>query len=303
METLSGFSRLCYGPWPMYQITAKGPREAIEPAWGALAWADPSPAGAVDAKEDGRHAWRLDAYAETEEDAEACKAMILETSPSLNPVVEALEDRDWVTMSLEGLPPVEAGRFIVAGSHALAKSSPGRTPILIEAGPAFGTGHHGTTLGCLVGLEHILQYARPQSVLDVGTGSGVLAIAAIKSGAKRAIGTEIDFDSVRVANENAAKNHVANAFKTVETGGGMTTEIRRSAPFDLVFANILFRPLVGLAADIERLTAPGGHVILSGLLTHQEPLVRQAYTGRRLGLVRRIRKDGWSSLVFRKPEA
>lgn len=284
----------------MYQITAKGPREAIEPAWDALAWADPSPAGAVDAKEDGRHAWRLDAYAESEEDALACKEMILEISPSLNPVIEALEDRDWVTMSLEGLPPVEAGRFIVAGSHALAKSAPGKTPILIEAGPAFGTGHHGTTLGCLLGFEEILKHARPHKVLDVGTGSGVLAIAAIKAGAQRAWGTEIDRDSVRVANENAAKNHVSNAFKTFETGGGMNTTIRRDAPYDLIFANILFRPLVGLSPTLAGLTAPGGHVILSGLLAHQEPLVRQAYGSRGLSLVHRIRKDGWCSLVFRK---
>lgn len=284
----------------MYQITAKGPKEAIEPAWDALAWADPSPAGAVDAKEDGRHAWRLDAYAETAEDADACKAMIIETSPSLNPVVEALEDRDWVTLSLEGLPPVEAGRFIVAGSHALAKSAPGKTPILIEAGPAFGTGHHGTTLGCLMGFEEVLKRTRPKKVLDVGTGSGVLAIAAIKAGALRAWGTEIDADSVRVANENAAKNHVANAFQTFETGGGMNTLIRRDAPYDLVFANILFRPLVGLAPDIASLTAPGGHVILSGLLEAQEPLVRKAYGSRGLSLAHRIRKDGWVSLVFRK---
>lgn len=292
---------LCYGRAIMYQISAKGPREAIQPAWDALAWTDPSPAGAVDAKEDGRHAWRLDAYCETEDDAKACKAMIEDVSPSLNAVVEALEDRDWVTLSLEGLPPVEAGRFIVAGSHVLAKSAPGKTPILIEAGPAFGTGHHGTTLGCLVGLEHVLRQASPNKVLDIGTGSGLLAIAAIKTGSKRAWGTEIDADSVRVANENAAKNHVSNAFKTFETGGGVNTTIRSDAPYDLVFANILFRPLVGLAPEIERLTAPGGHIILSGLLTPQEPLVRKAYTGRGLALVKRVRRDGWSSLVFRKP--
>ena len=286
----------------MYQISSKGPREAIEPAWDALAWTDPSPAGAVDAKEDGRHAWRLDAYCETAEEADACKAIIEEVSPQLNVVIEALEDRDWVTLSLEGLPPVETGRFIVAGSHVLAKSAPGKTPILIEAGPAFGTGHHGTTLGCLIGLEHVLRSARPQKVLDIGTGSGLLAIAAVKTGSRRAWGTEIDTDSVRVANENAAKNHVANAFKTFETGGGMNTTIRKDAPYDLVFANILFRPLVGLAPEIERLTAPGGHIILSGLLSPQEPLVRKAYGNRGLALVKRVRRDGWSSLVFRKAD-
>lgn len=284
----------------MYQISARGPRAAIETAWDTLAWTDPSPAGAVDAKEDTRLTWQLDAYAENETDARACADLIREVAPDLNPVVEALEDRDWVTLSLEGLPPVEAGRFIVAGSHALTRSAPGKTDILIEAGPAFGTGHHGTTLGCLLGFEHVLRSGVPKSVLDVGTGSGVLAIAAIKSGAMRAIGTEIDPQSVTVANENAAKNKVANRFRAYHTRGAGNALIRGAAPYELIFANILARPLIGLAPEISSMISPSGHVILSGLLTRQEPLVRAAYTGRGLDLVKRIRKDGWSTLVLRR---
>lgn len=287
----------------MYQIYARGPRAAIETAWDTLAWTDPSPAGAVDAKEDTRLTWRLDAYAETQDDADACAELIREVAPDLNPVIEALPDRDWVTLSLEGLPPVEAGRFIVAGSHALTRSAPGKTDILIEAGPAFGTGHHGTTLGCLLGFEHVLRSGVPQKVLDVGTGSGVLAIAAIKSGAKRAIGTEIDEQSVNVANENARKNNVANRFRTYHTRGAGNQLIRSTAPFDLVFANILARPLIGLAPEITSMVSEDGHVILSGLLTRQEPLVRAAYTSRGMDLVKRIRKDGWSTLVLRRSAA
>lgn len=287
----------------MYQISARGPRAAIETAWDTLAWTDPSPAGAVDAKEDTRLTWRLDAYAETRDDADACAELIREVAPDLNPVIEALPDRDWVTLSLEGLPPVEAGRFIVAGSHALTRSAPGKTDILIEAGPAFGTGHHGTTLGCLLGFEHVLRSGVPQKVLDVGTGSGVLAIAAIKSGAKRAIGTEIDEQSVNVANENARKNNVANRFRTYHTRGAGNQLIRSTAPFDLVFANILARPLIGLAPEITSMVSEDGHVILSGLLTRQEPLVRAAYTSRGMDLVKRIRKDGWSTLVLRRSAA
>jgi len=286
----------------MYQISAKGPRAAIETAWDTLAWTDPSPAGAVDAKEDTRLTWRLDAYAETKEDAEASAVLIREVAPELNPVIEALEDRDWVTLSLEGLPPVRAGRFIVAGSHALTQNSPGKTDILIEAGPAFGTGHHGTTLGCLLGFEHVLKSGVPDKVLDVGTGSGVLAIAAIKSGAQRAIGTEIDAQSVTVANENAAKNNVANLFKTYQTRGATNRIIQSAAPYDLIFANILARPLTRLAPSLVPLMQPGGHIILSGLLTHQEPLVRAAYKGRGLSLVKRIRRDGWSTLVLRRAD-
>ncbi|MCR9269913.1 MAG: 50S ribosomal protein L11 methyltransferase [Hyphomonadaceae bacterium] len=288
-----------YGP-AMYQISARGPRTAIETAWDTLAWSDPSPAGAVDAKEDTRLTWRLDAYAETLEDAEASAAIIREAAPELNPVIEALEDRDWVTLSLEGLPPVRAGRFIVAGSHALTQTSPGKVGILIEAGPAFGTGHHGTTLGCLLGYEHVLKSGAPRSVLDVGTGSGVLAIAAVKTGALRAIGTEIDAQSVAVANENAAKNNVADAFKTYHTRGATNQTIQSAAPYDLIFANILARPLTRLAPKLVPLMARRGHIILSGLLTRQEPLVRAAYAGRGLSLVKRIRKDGWSTLVFRR---
>ena len=284
----------------MYQISARGPRAAIETAWDSLAWTDPSPAAAVDAKEDTRLTWRLDAYAETREDAEASAALIIEVAPELNPVIEALEDRDWVTMSLEGLPPVRAGRFIVAGSHAMTKTAPGKTDILIEAGPAFGTGHHGTTLGCLLGYEHVLASGVPNKVLDVGTGSGVLAIAAIKTGSKRAIGTEIDAQSVAVANENAAKNNVANRFKTYQTRGAANRIIQSAAPYDLIFANILARPLTRLSPKLTPLLAPGGHIILSGLLTHQEPLVRAAYKGRGLSLVRRLRRDGWSTLVLRR---
>ena len=284
----------------MYQISARGPRAAIETAWDTLAWTDPSPAGAVDAKEDTRLTWRLDAYAETREDAEASAALILEAAPELNPVIEALEDRDWVTLSLEGLPPVRAGRFIVAGSHAMTKTAPGKTDILIEAGPAFGTGHHGTTLGCLLGYEHVLKSGVPSKVLDVGTGSGVLAIAAIKTGSKRAIGTEIDAQSVAVANENAAKNNVGNRFKTYQTRGATNRIIQSAAPFDLIFANILARPLTRLAPKLTPLLAPGGHIILSGLLTHQEPLVRAAYKGRGLNVVKRLRRDGWSTLVLQR---
>lgn len=286
----------------MYQISAKGPRAAIETAWDTLAWTDPSPAGAVDAKEDTRLTWRLDAYSETLADAEASAAMIREVAPELNPVVEALEDRDWVTLSLEGLPPVRAGRFIVAGSHALTRNAPGKTDILIEAGPAFGTGHHGTTLGCLLGFEHVLKTGAPNMVLDVGTGSGVLAIAAIKTGAQRAIGTEIDAQSVIVANENAAKNDVANRFKTYQTRGATNRTIQSAAPYDLIFANILARPLTRLAPNLVPLMQSGGHIILSGLLTRQEPLVRAAYQGRGLSLVKRIRRDGWSTLVLRRAD-
>jgi ribosomal protein L11 methyltransferase len=283
----------------MYQISARGARAPVEAAWDALAWADPSPAGAVDCKEDGRGVWRLDAFAETQEEADECVAIIAETSPELNARVEEVVERDWVTMSLEGLPPVSAGPFFVAGSHAIARHAPGKIAVLIEAGPAFGTGHHGTTLGCLLALDDVRRRHAIGKVLDLGTGSGVLAIAALKAGATMALGTDIDFDSVPVANENAKKNNVTG-FTAMHVRGANHPRIRQAAPYDTVFANILMKPLIGLAPEIARLTAPGGTIILSGLLHHQAMQVRHAFEGHGILFERRIRKDGWSTLVMRQ---
>lgn len=285
----------------MFKIIATGPRAQIETAWDALAWADPSPADAVDAKEESRTLWRLDGFARSRDAAEACLSILAEATPDLEARIEALEDRDWVKLSLEGLPAVDAGRFIVAGSHALAATSPGRTSVLVEAGPAFGTGHHGTTLGCLLAFDRLLRQRRPGAVLDLGTGTGVLAIAALKAGATHAIATDIDADSVTTARENAAMNAATARFKAIEATGTRHQQIHASGPYDTVFANILARPLIRLAPEIAALSKPGAAIILSGLLNHQEPLVRAAFAGRSLTLDFRIRRDGWSTLVFRRP--
>ncbi len=285
----------------MYQISARGPRQDVETAWDALAWTDPSPADAVDGTEDTRLTWQLNAYTQTDAAARACVEIIRQVAPGLSPSVAFLADRNWVTLSLEGLPAVEAGRFIVAGSHVLTRAAPGKTAILIEAAVAFGTGHHGTTLGCLLGYEYVLRQHRPRRVLDVGTGSGVLAIAALKSGARQALGIDIDAESVRVADDNLRKNHVSFAARMRIGQGVRLAAAQAGSPYDLIFANILARPLTRLAPSMLRLLAPGGHIILSGLLTRQEPLVRLAYQARGTCLVRRIRRDGWSTLVFQRP--
>ncbi|MEM9740610.1 MAG: 50S ribosomal protein L11 methyltransferase [Pseudomonadota bacterium] len=285
----------------MFKITATGARAQIELAWDALAWADPSPAGAVDAKEETHTLWRLDAIAETREDALKSAEIVAAAVPALKANIEPLEDRDWVKLSLAGLPPVKAGRFVVAGGHVLANAAPGKTSLLVEAGPAFGTGHHGTTLGCLLAFDRLLKYRKPGRVLDLGTGTGLLAIAALKAGADFALATDVDSNSVITARQNAAANDATARFQAIEANGFSAVLVHRRAPYDLVFANILARPLVGLAHGIAKVTAPGGAIILSGLLTHQEPMVRAAYAGRGLILQNRLRRDGWSTLVFRRP--
>jgi ribosomal protein L11 methyltransferase len=285
----------------MFKLFATGPRELIEPAANLLFDADPSPIDAVDFKEETRTLWRLDAFAPDEESVMLARDLVTEAFPELNCGVEAVIERDWVTLSLEGLPPVFAGDFVVAGSHALSALSPGRTRIVIEAGPAFGTGHHGTTLGCLLAFSRQLRRSRPARVLDLGTGSGVLAIAAVRTGSRRVLGTDIDAESVRVANANARNNATQAAFHALRATGANQPVVRAGAPYDTIFANILARPLIGLAPDLARLIRPGGWIILSGLLNAQEPLVRAAYAGRGLTLLHRIRRDGWSTLVYRRP--
>ena len=286
----------------MYQVTAFGPRALIEHAGNILSDMDPTPAGAVDMKEDTRTRWRLDAYAEDLDAAAGCVGILELIAPELEPSFHKLEDMDWVAMSLEGLPVVAAGPFLVGGAHALARVPYAKTSVWIEAGPAFGTGHHGTTLGCLRAMRDVLSRKSVRTCLDVGTGSGVLAIAAALQSQTRGLGTDIDRASVRVAQENAKNNKVATLVSFLDANGTRSTQVQTGAPYDLVVANILAKPLIRLSGDMARLMKPGGTIILSGLLTHQEPLVRQAYLGQGLTLSDRHRIDGWSTLVFTRPQ-
>jgi ribosomal protein L11 methyltransferase len=168
----------------------------------------------------------------------------------------------------------------------------------IEAGAAFGTGHHGTTVGCLLAYDQLLKARRFKRVLDVGAGTGVLAIAAARTGARLAVGSDIDPVSVRIARENAKVNAARARF--VHASGLGHRLLRAGAPYDLVFANILARPLVGLAEDIKQSVRPGGLVILSGLLRTQERFVRAAYLARGFCIVRRIHRDAWATLVLKR---
>jgi ribosomal protein L11 methyltransferase len=188
----------------------------------------------------------------------------------------------------------------VAGAHELTNLSDGRIPIWIEAGPAFGTGHHGTTMGCLKALAELADTKRLGRVLDIGTGSGVLAIAAMKSGADLAVASDIDAESIRIARINAHNNKMSRRLHMLTATGANSAFIRQQGPYDTVMANILARPLISLSSDIAKLTKPGGHIILSGLLNHQSPLVHAAFAGRNLSLVDKKRLGAWTTLVYRK---
>lgn len=282
----------------MLLVTAVGPLAAVKAAADAFDALDPSPVDAVSWFEEGAGKFRLELYAQTPEAAEEALGVIKGAAPRLTANVQELEDADWVAMSLDGLPPVHAGRFVVAGAHALNRIHGGRTKIWIEASEAFGTGHHGTTLGCLMMLEEELRRRRVRRVLDVGAGSGVLAIAAAKMGA-HATAVEIDTRAAAIMDENVANNHIGARVKVIAGDGARFSK----GAHDLVFANILMRPLIRLAPLLSKATAPGGTLILSGLLTKQEPLIRLAYGGRGMILTHRFRREAWSTLVFRRPRA
>ena len=213
--------------------------------------------------------------------------------------VEPLPDQDWIRLSQEGLPPVRAGRFFVYGAHDAGQVPHGVIPIKIEAGLAFGTGHHETTSLCLGALSDIARERSFRNVLDLGTGTGLLAIGAAKLWKRRVMASDIDPFAVEVARDNARANDVAPWVVAVTADGLANPLLSRAAPYDLLIANILAGPLTKLAPEIIRSLAPGAVLLLSGLLTNQEKLVTSFY--RDLRYVGARRDGPWNALVFEKP--
>jgi ribosomal protein L11 methyltransferase len=213
-------------------------------------------------------------------------------------VFDRVEAKDWVRESLEGLVPVPAGRFVVHGRHDRAEVPANKLGIEIEAALAFGTGHHGTTRGCLLLLDLVLRSHMPRRVLDLGSGTGVLAIAAAKALHRRVLASDIDPLAAAVARDNARLNGVGNLVQSICAIGFSAPQFKARAPFDLVLANILANPLRHLATPLAAHLAPSAMVILSGLLPHQAGGVIAAYRARGLVLLRQIRIEGWSSLLM-----
>ncbi len=213
--------------------------------------------------------------------------------PSLLFEIMQLPETDWVSESQAGLAPIYAGRFVVHGSHDEPDPSV-PFPICIDAGTAFGTGHHGTTKGCLLMLDSLTDLASPTRILDLGTGSGVLAIAAAKLfPSAEILATDIDPEAVTVAANNATVNAVS--FSCLQADG-FDSEVLKGQQFELIIANILAGPLKGLAPDIAAALAPGGRAILSGILDAQAEAVAQAFEATGLTMKKRPSLDGWTSL-------
>lgn len=248
-------------------------------------------------------AWRVEGFASEEPSrpsVEAALALIWAGRSGAPPelAVEHIPPRDWLAENQASFPPLVAGRYFIHGSHHHAPVPPGRIGLRIDAATAFGTGEHATTRGCLLALDRLAKGRRRHRTLDMGTGTGILALAAAKTWRRRVLACDIDAESVRVAAQNAVLNGVAPLMAVRQSNGYRGRGLKGARLFDVIFANILARPLAVMAPQLARALAPGGVAILSGLLARQERYVLAAHRAQRLVLVRRVAVDGWHSLVL-----
>jgi ribosomal protein L11 methyltransferase len=251
----------------------------------------------INETDEAKNLWETVAYFVTDAGAEEARQLLQLSSG----IISELPDRDWVRHSLEGLAPVVAGRFFLHGSHDRKRRRHGGVPFEIDAGTAFGTGHHGTTAGCLLALDAALKRRRPERILDLGCGTGVLAIAAALAAKRKTLATDIDPEAVRVTGLNARLNCVAPLLNGVTAPGLKHAGIAHGAPYDLIFANILARPLISLAHGLKNILAPGGTLILSGLTRDQIRWVSAAYRNRGLVSSQTLLLGNWATLVFNNP--
>jgi ribosomal protein L11 methyltransferase len=261
---------------------------------------------AVAAFDDPMGGWIVEIHFEHPPDQDAVRALIGNLAGEAvreGVAFTTVAARDWVAQSLEGLTPVPAGRFLVHGGHHRGCVPPNRIGVEIEAALAFGTGHHGTTRGCLIALDRILKRRRPRRILDVGSGTGVLAIAAARATRRPVLAGDIDAMSVRVARENARLNSVGALVDVIQANGLSDRRQRARAPYDLVFANILLGPLKLLAKPIRRYAAPNARIVASGLLSGHANAAIAAYRALGFVLERRLPLDGWVTLILARPEA
>ena len=291
----------------MYKIIWTGGKDALEDLSQSLTEILYPSACAVSltkddaTQEDGATQWRLEGYFEDTPDEAALAQFVTQAGDITVGTLEELPDIDWVAHSLEGLGIVRCGRFVLYGIHDADKlpNEEGDITIRIDANQAFGTGHHPTTAGCLTLLDRLGGWA-PKSILDLGCGSGILAIAASKMWGRNILASDIDEQSVEIAAENIALNDAATHVSTLTAAGFEHPDIKAATPFDFVFANILAGPLAELAPSMGAYIAKSGRVMLAGLMQEQEAKVTKAYEQEGFRLINRIDDPTWPVLLFVK---
>jgi ribosomal protein L11 methyltransferase len=275
-------------------LMGEAPAQRLGEALEAL---DPAPTGVgVFEVEDGSGLWEVGGYFLDAPD-EIALALLSAAHGAKGFVTSEVPDQDWVAHVRRELAPVEAGRFFVYGNHDADKVPDDKISLLIEAAMAFGTGHHGTTQGCLLALEdYISEGGVSKNCADIGCGTAVLAMAAAAVWGHDVIASDIDPVAVEVAEANLAANDMVGQVRCVEAAEFDAELLQKAAPFDLIFANILKPPLLALAADMARYTTPGGAVILSGLLVEQGEEVQMAYEAEGFKLSQRRDIGEWTAL-------
>jgi ribosomal protein L11 methyltransferase len=295
-------------PYEHVEAFSTALEEAFTPAASAVSTSEAEP-GAAPAMQtasphseiEARGIWRIEAFYEEEPAAAGIARLISPVEEATGIAIGDLTiapvpEIDWVAKSLEGLDPVHAGRFFVHGSHDAHRVPAAAIPVRVEAAQAFGTGHHETTRGCLEYISEIIRVAPPLNALDLGTGTGVLAIALAKATRRNVLASDIDARAVEAAMANARMNGVASFITAVTAAGFSHPALAARAPYDLIVANILARPLVALAPLFRARLAPGGTLVLSGILKSQETMVTSACRSQGLRLVSRKRMGDWVTL-------
>jgi ribosomal protein L11 methyltransferase len=270
--------------------------ETLDPAETAASAFEKEPSASQAAGQ-----WSVEVYFGSDPDEAAVRDLVAvaagaETAKAIS--FDRVERTDWIKASLAGFDPVRAGRFLVVGSHARAAARANDIVIEIEAALAFGTGHHGTTSGCLMALDRLARRERPRHILDVGTGSGILAIAAAKRWKREVVACDIDPVAVSAARNNAIRNGAGPFVRAVQASG--TRHPALTGEYDLILANILAGPLKRLAGDLARAAAPGGTLVLSGLLARDVSGVSAVYCAHDFALLRRDLCEGWATLMLRR---
>jgi ribosomal protein L11 methyltransferase len=283
----------------LWRIEVTAPADAVAAVEAAL---EPQCIAVSSFVDEARGRWRIEGIAGAEPDARALAAGLAEAFAGRDPApaatVERLAPRDWVGDNLAGFPPHAVGRFHIRGSHITSPPPAGAVALRLDAGRAFGSGEHASTRGCLIAVDRLGRRRRFRRPLDLGCGSGILAIAIAKAWRVPVVAADIDPEAVRVARENARTNGVAATVRFGCGPGYRVPAVAAGAPYDLIVANILARPLARLAGELARHLAPGGVAVLAGLLDGDANGVIAAHRPFGLSLERRLVVDGWATLVL-----